>query len=708
MWFNQYPYKNLEDFNLDYILNQLRTMKETLTNFINLNTIKFANPIQWNISKQYEANTVVVDPNDGTAYISVAPVPLGVTITNTDYWTPIFTLNFGQLNNNITLRDDGSNPLATFTSVVGDWLLWNGLLYKVTQNINVNESYVVGYNIDRYTVELFLNDAIAAITTLIGDLSNLNTSDKTTIVNAINEVFAKATNAETYGSASLLGLDSTGVNDCSNALSLLADNVALKAGTYKIASDCTINAQIVMCGSAVFDIDTGVTLTLNKQIEANPNVQIFSGNGNVIINGYAYPEWFGAIVNDINEDCSGAINKAYTSANELRLNGGYYYVTSTVYFNKSGVKVSGIGSGRSFDNPKSQSVICSTDTFLTILSIGNSAGLWNGLYEDFGVYRTVAGVDGAIGIKIYNTLLSHFVRIFSRSTTAFYCTANVTPMFDECIAFPRAQDISGVNLYGFYFKNDEVNPANGLTGNPSTYINNCSVSGQAPGIAYELAFSWTNGLSDLFINGLETSTCNRGLQIDGDGVTSMHDISVKNVVIDNYSNFAIRVINCSDAEVVIDGGYLYGAQTPYLLNDLTGNIVIKNVNVYMASTNPAAVYRIDNCIGVTMRDNICHCNSLLNVATLSSKIISEDLAIIESAGSTLIYAANIARARIKLSVSGSGTYTYGFYAGNSSNSEINVTLLSASQVATGLAYIAGTTYNTVGAAGSNEITGIYA
>ena len=193
-FFNLYPYKNIEDFNLDYILRTLKTLSETLNDFIKINTIKYANPIQWNITTQYEANTVVMDANSGIAYLSVAPVPSGVGITNTDYWIPIFTLNLLSANQNITLRDDGNGVLSTFSSVAGDWLVWGGVLYKVTQTINVNEAYVIGYNITRYTVELFISDYITSVTnyinTLIGDLNDLNTSDKTNVVNAINSLLS--------------------------------------------------------------------------------------------------------------------------------------------------------------------------------------------------------------------------------------------------------------------------------------------------------------------------------------------------------------------------------------------------------------------------------------------------------------------------------------------------------------------------------------
>lgn len=190
LFVNRYNYTDFHELNLDWLISDVRVLAETLENFININTIKYADPIQWNITTQYEANTVVIDANDGTAYISIKPVPSGVAITNTDYWTPIFTLNLLSANQNITFRDDASNVLATFASVAGDWLIWNNNLYKVSQNINVNEAYVVGYNIDRYSVELFIKDYIAALENKLGDLNDLDTTDKSNLVAAINELYA--------------------------------------------------------------------------------------------------------------------------------------------------------------------------------------------------------------------------------------------------------------------------------------------------------------------------------------------------------------------------------------------------------------------------------------------------------------------------------------------------------------------------------------
>lgn len=86
------PFTNLHELNLDWIIQAIKSQEDRLTQFVSLNTIKYANPFQWNITSQYAINTLVIDPQDGTAYLSVQPVPSGVQITNTDYWTPVFTL----------------------------------------------------------------------------------------------------------------------------------------------------------------------------------------------------------------------------------------------------------------------------------------------------------------------------------------------------------------------------------------------------------------------------------------------------------------------------------------------------------------------------------------------------------------------------------------------------------------------------------------
>ena len=197
-WYTKYPYQNDEVLNLDWVLKTIENLVKEVANFVTLNTIKYADPIQWNITTQYEKNTLVIDPISGTAYLSTKPVPAGVGLSNTDYWTVVFTMDIMSANKNITLRDDANNPLATFESAKGDWLLSQGNLYIVLRQIDIGEAYVVDYNIERRTVEDFLKEYITAlknyVDTLLGDLDDLETTNKTNLVAAINEVLSTISN----------------------------------------------------------------------------------------------------------------------------------------------------------------------------------------------------------------------------------------------------------------------------------------------------------------------------------------------------------------------------------------------------------------------------------------------------------------------------------------------------------------------------------
>ena len=172
MMFNQYPYINVNDLNLDYILSQIKVMMNEVTNFVSINAIKYADPIQWDITRQYEKNTIVIDPVTGTAYISVAPVPAGVALTRPEYWTVVFDLGsfVTRAAQNFTSHWEQDTTLtATFPSNVGDWLVWGDVLYKVISPIVTGNQYVEGSNIEHFTIEELYNEILNEI-----DLQVLN------------------------------------------------------------------------------------------------------------------------------------------------------------------------------------------------------------------------------------------------------------------------------------------------------------------------------------------------------------------------------------------------------------------------------------------------------------------------------------------------------------------------------------------------------
>lgn len=193
--FDEYPYLNVNDLNLDYILNAIKKFQNEVTNFVSINAIKYANPIQWNITSQYEKNTIVIDSLTGTAYISVAAVPDGVALTREEYWTVVFDLGsfVTRAARNFTDRYEADTTLtATFSTTAGEWLVWGDTLYRAAVNITAGDQYVVGSNIIHFTMETETQD----IRNIIGLLSDLDTTDKSNVVAAINEVIATVTNLE--------------------------------------------------------------------------------------------------------------------------------------------------------------------------------------------------------------------------------------------------------------------------------------------------------------------------------------------------------------------------------------------------------------------------------------------------------------------------------------------------------------------------------
>jgi hypothetical protein len=157
------PYTNFHDLNLDWIIEILNEFNTKLTNFVSLATIKYADPIQWDITNQYEANTVVVDSN-GNAYLSVKPVPSGVSLDRTEFWTKIgnFDELWADVKKAITPNDEGHSPTATAARAVNDLVWVNGALVRVTRAMIAGDAYVPGSNCVSSSTNEVLHYLIAA------------------------------------------------------------------------------------------------------------------------------------------------------------------------------------------------------------------------------------------------------------------------------------------------------------------------------------------------------------------------------------------------------------------------------------------------------------------------------------------------------------------------------------------------------------------
>ena len=100
---NIYPYSDIHELNLDWILKTVKGLEGEMSEFTAANKIKYGGA--WDISKQYEAWTVV-SASDG-AYISKVPVPAGIAIDNDNYWIAMGLYTVDQV-----LNTDSGNPIA--------------------------------------------------------------------------------------------------------------------------------------------------------------------------------------------------------------------------------------------------------------------------------------------------------------------------------------------------------------------------------------------------------------------------------------------------------------------------------------------------------------------------------------------------------------------------------------------------------------------
>lgn len=225
MSFFEFPHTRTYDSDLGWLIAHVIRMSKQLENFINFNTIKYADPIAWNITTQYEANTVVINPADGTAYISTRPVPSGVLINNTDYWTPIF--NYGEslneLREQIAAANEETSPTASKAYTTGELLWIDGKLYEILYDINTGTAFIENENIKHVTIA----EKLSGISDEISEINNSlrqEISDREDADTALNDMISEETN-ERVAQESLIKTDLNKLITIRPNTSIFADTV---------------------------------------------------------------------------------------------------------------------------------------------------------------------------------------------------------------------------------------------------------------------------------------------------------------------------------------------------------------------------------------------------------------------------------------------------------------------------------------------------
>lgn len=243
MAYFEFPHTREYEGDLGFIIKKIIELSENYEQFFRYNTIHFADPIEWSITSQYAAFTIVFDTDNGSSYISKQPVPAGITLDNSDFWSFVGPLIVdGAARTEIErilhfiVNIYEANNTATAVRHAGDFAIIQGELYRVTTTINVGETYTPGVNVVKTTIENM-------IPYLVPVDSVLNTQSFNAVANApVSLKFAQVDN-EIVGLHENINATNSELINANNNISALEENLTTETAERQ-AADGVINQRI--------------------------------------------------------------------------------------------------------------------------------------------------------------------------------------------------------------------------------------------------------------------------------------------------------------------------------------------------------------------------------------------------------------------------------------------------------------------------------
>lgn len=554
------PYTNFHDLNLDWIMDALNEFNTKLTNFVSLATIKYANPIQWDITSQYEVNTVVVDSH-GNAYLSVQPVPSGVSLDRTEFWTKIgnFDELWADVKKAITPNDEGHSTTATAARAVNDLVWVNGALVRVTKAMIAGDAYVPGSNCVSSSTNEVLHYLINAFNEGLSAEKTARENADRNLQNSIDQLKQDVKNVLDYANVKSYGAKGDGTTDDTTAFSSAiasGNDLYIPDGEYIITGAIDIGSPLMTSGAIV--VASGVTLTIKEPIApCTLHFRRRNSGAFLIKAGETIADWF--IDTGIADVFHGGSIQPFTGTIKFLTHGSWGAANNTI-------------------------------TADTIYKIDAPVRVNNHTSYDFCNNVVSFGPNGCINI-VGDSPTAHVERLSIRNATFVATAENVQQFFNvqyaeritidnfQCIGGRRiAQYVNTINIYtsniihdGYYkssnpyssyLLDESSDGASGISGNASIRFYNCISSlGNATGDSQQFNIYNSNDIRDVYIDSCECVNASTAIQIyPASTADPAWNIWINDYIADQC-NRGVYVVNSPNSLVTVVRGYFNAKDT---------------------------------------------------------------------------------------------------------------------------------------------------
>lgn len=638
------PYTNFHDLNLDWIMELLNEFNTRLTNFVSLATIKYANPIQWDITSQYEANTVVVD-STGNAYLSVQPVPSGVSLDRTEFWTKIgnFEELWANVKKAITPNDEGHSPTATANRAADDLVWVNGALVRVTAAMKAGDAYVPGSNcvssstneVLRYLLTTFnerLNaeqttrqEADTKLQTAIGAEKTARENADTKLQTAIDAEKTARENADTklqtainketqdritadaklqkqiedkssgaFANVKDYGALGNGLADDTEAIKrAMASGLPLlfPDGTYNITQDVTLTGSYFAYNAMLIATTCTVTITApiagaNCHFRKANNGTIKMTDSVVLVDWFNYEGDLGSAISNYLSGYEGTVKFGRPATYAGLVTDTTYIVSNNIYLQPHTIY-----------DLQGCVIKLTTANSKFIFNGSNTAHVERTIFRNGVIIGTTDEVDAAFTSEYSERFFIEDMFIIGcRKVLECAHTINLQVRnIIHDIALETSKPITSYHLI------ESSTGATAISGNASFRAENCISSlGSATGDRWMFLADSSNDIRDIYISNCECSNSN-GIWINASSKAStVWDILIDGFIADQCPQTGIYLTNCLHGAVHILNSYSNAAS--YGIRLVASTAVI-NTCQFLATASMNGIYIEGGCKAVS----ISHC-----------------------------------------------------------------------------------------------------